>query len=251
VVTLLVWPVVLARNLTIPIAEDEGWSRLYASCQVLLCPLFLGFTSGTLTLKLVGPIPQWVVLVVLAAPASIAVRLRTHRSKAPVNKVYTVVSLVSSFVLCIAWIYVIAAEVVAVFQALGWVTGIPTNILALTFLAWGNSVGDWVTNLSVARNGYANMALAGCYGGPLFNLLMGLGLPLVWQCIIQYPQPVSFSLDSTTSTTIVFLYVVFLLSLAFMSANNFKYTSKMGVTLLIVYIMYTVCSVILLAFGKS
>jgi solute carrier family 24 (sodium/potassium/calcium exchanger), member 6 len=42
-------------------------------------------------------------------------------------------------------------------------------------LAWGNSSGDLVTNLAVSRAGYPNMALAGCFGGPLFNLLIGLG----------------------------------------------------------------------------
>ena len=45
-------------------------------------------------------------------------------------------------------------------------------------LAWGNSLGDLVADVSVARAGEPKMALAACYAGPLFNLLMGLGLSL-------------------------------------------------------------------------
>jgi Sodium/calcium exchanger protein len=43
-------------------------------------------------------------------------------------------------------------------------------------LAWGNSMGDLTTNTAMARKGLANMAMTACFAGPLFNLLVGLGL---------------------------------------------------------------------------
>jgi sodium/potassium/calcium exchanger 6 len=43
-------------------------------------------------------------------------------------------------------------------------------------LAWGNSSGDMMANITIAKKGFAEMAITGCYAGPLFNLLMGLGL---------------------------------------------------------------------------
>lgn len=65
-------------------------------------------------------------------------------------------------------------------QELGTATGIPGSVLGLTLLAWGNSSGDLVTNLAVARAGFPGMAIAGSYGGPLFNVLLGIGLPMFY-----------------------------------------------------------------------
>jgi sodium/potassium/calcium exchanger 6 len=46
------------------------------------------------------------------------------------------------------------------------------QVLGLTVLAWGNSVGDMSTNCAMARKGLANMAMTACYAGPVFNLLV-------------------------------------------------------------------------------
>jgi sodium/potassium/calcium exchanger 6 len=43
-------------------------------------------------------------------------------------------------------------------------------------MAWGNSIGDYMANTSIAKKGFAEMALTGCYAAPLFNLVLGLGL---------------------------------------------------------------------------
>ena len=50
------------------------------------------------------------------------------------------------------------------------------SILGLTILAWGNSVGDLSTNMSMAKRGLANMSITACFAGPVFNLLVGLGV---------------------------------------------------------------------------
>ena len=48
------------------------------------------------------------------------------------------------------------------------------QVLGLTVLAWGNSIGDFSTNMAMAKKGLANMALTACYAGPVFNLLVRL-----------------------------------------------------------------------------
>mmetsp|Transcript_50394 Transcript_50394/g.56229 ORF Transcript_50394/g.56229 Transcript_50394/m.56229 type:complete len:123 (+) Transcript_50394:1940-2308(+) len=48
--------------------------------------------------------------------------------------------------------------------------------MGLTILAWGNSVGDLSANITMARKGLANMAMTACFAGPVFNILLGLGL---------------------------------------------------------------------------
>jgi sodium/potassium/calcium exchanger 6 len=50
------------------------------------------------------------------------------------------------------------------------------QVLGLTVLAWGNSVPDLITDVTMARTGFANMAMTACFAGPMCNMLTGLGL---------------------------------------------------------------------------
>ncbi|VDK59446.1 unnamed protein product [Cylicostephanus goldi] len=53
------------------------------------------------------------------------------------------------------------------------------QVLGLTILAWSNSIGDLIADISVVKQGYPRMAMAAAIGGPLFNLLIGFGLPFL------------------------------------------------------------------------
>jgi Ca2+/Na+ antiporter len=50
----------------------------------------------------------------------------------------------------------------------------------MTVLAWGNSIGDTVANVVVARAGFPEMAIAAAFGGPLFNTVLGVGLSVTF-----------------------------------------------------------------------
>jgi sodium/potassium/calcium exchanger 6 len=63
------------------------------------------------------------------------------------------------FVISIAWISTIAGEVVGVLKTFGVVLNISEALLGLTIFAAGNSVGDLVADITVARLGYPVMAL--------------------------------------------------------------------------------------------
>lgn len=63
----------------------------------------------------------------------------------------------------------------------------------MTILAFGNSVPgnyyliilDLTINISLAKNGFGEMGIAGSIAGPLFNLLIGLGISLIKLNIIK------------------------------------------------------------------
>ncbi len=54
-----------------------------------------------------------------------------------------------------------------------------TAILALTILAIGNSVADWVADTVVAKYGKVEMAFASCFGSPLMSHVLGLSIALI------------------------------------------------------------------------
>ena len=61
--------------------------------------------------------------------------------------------------------------------------GLSDAILGLTVLAWGNSIGDMIADTSMAKRGAPRVGYSACFGGPLFNLLIGIGLPFTIQIL--------------------------------------------------------------------
>ncbi|KAF1965029.1 sodium/calcium exchanger protein-like protein [Bimuria novae-zelandiae CBS 107.79] len=84
------------------------------------------------------------------------------------------------FAVSIAWISSIANEVVGVLKTLGVILNMSEAILGLTIFAVGNSLGDFVADITVARLGFPVMALSACFGGPMLNILLGIGLSGCW-----------------------------------------------------------------------
>ena len=87
------------------------------------------------------------------------------------------------FVGAIPWISTIAGEVVGVLKAFGIILNMSDAILGLTIFAVGNSLGDLVADITVARLGYPVMALSACFGGPMLNILLGIGLSGLYMTI--------------------------------------------------------------------
>lgn len=66
-------------------------------------------------------------------------------------------------------IYSCASEIVQILYVLGIVTNCSNAFLGCTILAWGNSIGDLISNIALSRQGYQKMAFAASIGGPLFS----------------------------------------------------------------------------------
>ena len=79
----------------------------------------------------------------------------------------------------IIWIWFSANILIEIIIALSILINIPDSFLGITLLTYGNSLPDLMLNLSLVKLGYGEMALSGSIAGPLFNLLIGLGLPLI------------------------------------------------------------------------
>ncbi|KAH6629842.1 sodium/calcium exchanger protein-like protein [Boeremia exigua] len=127
------------------------------------------------------------------------------------------------FAVAIAWISTIANEVVGVLRTLGVILNMSDAILGLTIFAVGNSLGDLVADITVARLGFPVMALSACFGGPMLNILLGIGLSGSWMILVKgerrhdrHPdRPVRFSpYHIAVSTTLVISGASLLVTLA-------------------------------------
>jgi len=147
------------------------------------------------------------------------------------------------------WIYLIANDLVELLKTLGHVIGVADSIMGLTVLAWGNSIGDFISNIIIARKGYGQMAMSACYASPFTNLMVGLGIPIIVK-IIGPPYHRYYIIDEDLLDNVLLLAFAtallnLILSLVITGAFKFKLTKAFGVFLIILYVSFTTLSILI------
>lgn len=115
-----------------------------------------------------------------------------------------IIMCIFSLIMSLIWIWFTANILIALLMAIATLMNIPDSFLGMTILTYGNSVPDLMLNLSLVKLGYGEMALSGSIAGPLFNLLMGLGLPLLKLNIKQGAINIEF-FNKTNSIAVICL----------------------------------------------
>jgi sodium/potassium/calcium exchanger 6 len=150
------------------------WNRWLVSVQIFTAPLFTVFIVWANTTPTLNRLVQLVLYSLLGSTVAFGLLVLTTTPTKPPK--YRFVLCFLGFAVSISWISTIANEVVGVLKAFGVILGISDAILGLTIFAVGNSLGDLVADITVARLGYPVMALSACFGGPMLNILLGIGI---------------------------------------------------------------------------
>ncbi|KAK3026717.1 hypothetical protein RJ639_041330 [Escallonia herrerae] len=236
-------PLYLPRRLTIPAISEESWSRPFAITSVFLAPILIATLWNTQRedmgskTSLIIYITSGFVGIVLGSCAFLA----TTKSSLSPPKKCLVLWLAGGFVMSITWIYIVAEELVSLLSSLGIIVGISPSILAVTVLAWGNSIGDLVSNVALATKGGtdgAQIAISGCYAGPLYNTLVGLGLSLVFSSWSVYPSSFVIRRDPCLYETMGFLMCGLLWALVILPKKNMELNRLLGGGLLAIYFCF-------------
>lgn len=237
VVRVLELPLYLPRRLTIPDTSKERWSKPAAVTASTLSPLFLSCLLSNAT----GNSPLALLLGGIAGLGLGLLAFLTTDAEAPPAK-FLSAWLAGGFVMSVAWEYVIANELLSLLVSAGLVLGVDPATLGLTVLAWGNSLGDLVANVAVAaRGGGAQVAVAGCYGGPVFNVLVGLGLSLLLSCWAEYPQLVTIPWEPRLYQTLGFVAAGLIWAFVVLRRRGMRLDRTLGFGLLAVYLCF-VCT---------
>ena len=234
-------PLCLPRKLTIPVVSEENWSKPYAVMSVTLAPILFAILCNTQMenvdpkSSLVAYLTSSLIGIVFGNMACVT----TKSTRPPRRCLFP--WLAGGFSMSVTWTYIIAEELVSLLISIGYVIGVSPSILGLTVLAWGNSLGDLIANGAMAKNGGvdgAQIAVSGCYAGPMFNILMGLGLPLVLSAWGEYPNSYVVPKDSSLLGTILFLMVGVLWSLVVLVKKNMRLDKFLGAGLLTIYLCF-------------
>lgn len=141
--------------------------------------------------------------------------------------------------MAIMWVYMLANIIVDVLVMYECITGISAALLGLTVLSWGNSVGDAFASVAISKNGFGEMAFTGCVAGPVFNLLLGLGLTTL-RCNMMLADGIKYKDDDpqvkltlfTLGAMFTVLTALFWLALT----NGWKLSRWHGHVLMIIYV---------------
>jgi len=236
-------PRLFFQHFTMHYAEPDTYFRPFYVLQPLGIAIFLlsAFGGWTLQTKLPGPLSVWVLP--LAIAVCVLVYFTTKNDEPPM---YEWAFIVIGLLMSILWIYFIAQELVALLSACGLILRISNAIMGLTVLAWGNSIGDMVSNVVVSRKGFPQMALSACYASPLCTMLLGLGIALTIRIVKL--RAFSFSLEDQLSNTVFWGFLFLIGSLGMMMilipATGFQFKRFVGFLLIGIYGVFTLLSIL-------
>lgn len=242
-------------------ASFKDWNRWLVIIQIFTAPLFVALLVHA---NMDSSSARGLVLSVLfsligSLSVSLLLLLLTTPDRAPRFR-YLLCFI--GFVVSIAWISTIAGEVVGALKALGIILNISDAILGLTIFAVGNSLGDLVADITVARLGYPVMALSACFGGPMLNILLGIGLSGLYMTIrggerrhekhpdqpLKY-KPYQIEVGQTLLVSGVALLVTLLGLLIVVPLRGWWMDRRVGAGLIALWVLSTVGNVIVEAVG--
>jgi len=244
-------PFTLARTLTIPAVDSEMYFKPFFVASWIGLPfwvLFNGVGVGGLS------DPGWLCM---AAAASIflgTVALTFAPSgQPPMIKLGTkfpfglAAICLMSFVLAALWINFIATELVCVVAFVGSITGIDDSILGITVIAWGNSVGDFSSNLAMAKRGLGNVSMTASFAGPVFNILIGLGFGFLFYFAAHDVTEARVKLTSVTFLALACIVLNALVMLGSGVCNGGRIPRGAGYVAIATYACYVATAVVLTA----
>jgi len=156
-----------------------------------------------------------------------------------------------SFVMSIAWIAALSFGTVTLVGRAGCILEIDKFTMGLVVIAIGTSIPDAMSSVLVARDGFGDMAVSNAIGSNVFDIDLGIGLPFLITILINKGKPILL-LSATEMSEFkaggylllphvkfgIILLLVLILSIAIFAVCKFKLSRKLGLSFIVVYVVF-------------
>jgi len=243
-------PFTVLRMISIPVPCDGYYCRPLVALSFAISPLWMWYYSyEQFGINLMAGPTVSVVLIVLV-PLLCALLILRYAPCGEVSMGVTAAVPITfvGFASAAAWLDMIADKLVSLLSFFGIMLHIPATIMGLTVLAWGNSSQDLVANMTVARKGLSTMAITASFAGPVFNILVGLGigLSILTQSSHTPGDPVPVSLNNPLRLGFIFSILNgILVIIAGVVVGKGVIPKRYGYVAMVLYAAYVVCSLTL------
>ena len=174
IITVSESPVTLIRILTIPSVDEGIYCREICAISISLAPIMIMFAfNGDFLFSF--NIIQHTIFYTFCFVLGIVCYIWFCPSFQTPQSWKKGFILFVAFLTCASWILTLANELVGLLEVFSFMVGISEHFAGITFLAWGNSVGDLCADRSIAIAGNPQGAVTACYAGPIFNILWSFG----------------------------------------------------------------------------
>ncbi|KAJ3373144.1 hypothetical protein GGF31_001132 [Allomyces arbusculus] len=142
------------------------------------------------------------------------------------------------FVVGMVWIYLTANEIVGLLKALSVIFNISNSVMGLTVFAAGNSLGDFVANVTMAKMGFPAMAISACFASPMLNMVLGIGISSAYMTLQQGTPGARLHLNDVGASIVAALLGllgIMVVMLIVVPLARFKVGKALGAMLVVLY----------------
>ncbi len=152
------------------------------------------------------------------------------------DKYYAIFFISIVIIAALSWVLVESAIGIA------HILNISEAIIAVTILAIGTSVPDFISSVVVSKQERGGMAISNAIGSNIFDILIGLGLPFLLIILITGGN-INLHIDNL-DISVWFLLASVVVLFGLFIINKWVVGKKMGVFLILLYVAYIVWAVI-------
>ncbi|SPP74321.1 blast:Sodium/potassium/calcium exchanger 6%2C mitochondrial [Drosophila guanche] len=224
--------------------DKHGWSKLLNCIQIVTCPVFMimllesiivnKFTGWFIEMQFTYA--TWSLCITVPLAVFTFINSRTDLPP-PYHLLFLGLNAAGSLLI----MAIFAAELEFLCCIGGLILYLSEPFVAVTFRSLAGSISDMIVAVSLAMEGYEQMALGAILGAPIFNIMSGMGLAILFQKTVRH-GPTFFLFGKLGENCYIFFYLAILSTLWWTLTFNFFARRSAGVFSFILYAVFIMYS---------
>ncbi|XP_022220280.2 mitochondrial sodium/calcium exchanger protein [Drosophila obscura] len=233
--------------LFVPVVDYEkdkhGWSKLLNCTQIITNPFIMitlvhSSASNEYYAWYIVPnlsISMWSPCVTVPLATVVLIHSRTD-----VPPFYHIIFIVFSFISSIVIIWVCASEMEVLTSIVGIVFNLSGNFMAITVGSVANAMADIIANSNLALQGYEKMAFAAIIGGPVFAIVVTMGVSFIFNEKVRTAGAAFWLYGEHGENCYLFLMITIIATLWWCLTFNFYARRSAGIFMWLIFVIFII-----------